>query len=1334
MGFPRQEYWSELPFPSPGKLLDPRIEPSALAGVATAYNEASISWTAGDPGDDAWQISYKTGAGEWSSPAGVTTNPYTLTGLTENTTYDVRVRTNCGDGEENKSEWTATVTFTTPCEAITVDGDHPYAVDMRASTIADCWSQTDGTYLWSFSSTNGATFSTSSYSEQTSTKLVSPLFDFGAGDYWMNFTGKLYGGEDYYGYSEYTATLKVYYRTSPSGAWQELAGQSYSATGETENLNVEEVMLPAGTCQLAFEATTDYSSSYAYTYLYSFAVEKVPSCFQPRNLTHSDVAARTATVTWERHPMGTEGAWDLQLATNNTFTEGVQNIVVNTTPSKALTGLTPETHYFVRVKPACDDAGLLWSSVDDFTTLAACLVPTALTVDDITAHTAEISWTGASDSYNVQYRTAAYTSPLDEDFTGLASGIPAGWDNSEGTTTYESYKWSYYNGGHDAAPCLRFNSYSNSINNTNFLKTPTMDFDGGNTMVLSFWWKNPTGGDFSVYISTDGGTTKTELATGLTGQSSWTQEVINLTGYEGASNVTIHFKGTSNYGSGDAYIYLDEVKVGIEVPAGEWQHVTSTTETKQLTGLLASTLYEVKVQGDCSASGDGLSEWSAIASFTTDIPCATPTALAAPVSGVKARQVDLTWTSYAEDWQLDVYDQTRGESFGFFDVNIGDVVQEGNNMTYTLDNLEPETEYIVRLRSNCEASYAGDGQSEWSALLNVTTLEDCSTPTSVTASDITNNSATISWTGDSEFTLRYRVAAGISPLLTEGFESGIGAWSLVNCHASTNIISSANHSGSNGFRFYYSSNPPQYLVSPELTGVIEGTKLEFYYKNYSSSYSETFHVGTSTVAAANASEIETNFAFGGEITADDQQWHLYSATIPAGTKYICIKYTSDNQFYLYIDDILIGTPTTAGAWTEVNVGTATNYVIPTTPGLAAETKYEVQVEALCGGPHPVSDAYFFTTQAGITKNIVADQWYAISSPVHNSGDDEAVAGVTNLIPTAPVEYDLLRYNESAGRWESQKAGVAPFTTLERGRGYIYRRSTAATLTFVGQRNTGAVNRSITNSCGDVNIKGFNLIGNPYDAAYAPTRAFYTLQANGTWMVHTASPSNKVAAGEGFFIYDNSNATSYVFAEPSGAKGAPRSNAAAIAFTVSNDDYSDIAYARFADGEGMPKMAHLNSEAPALSIPQGDRRYAIANLDENTESFPLHFSGFGEYTFSLSDNSLGLGYLHLIDRETGADVDMLRQSGYTFNANGNESERFVVLLRPTADANSFVRVSDSRLIVDGEGELQVFDVMGRQLGSAQVAGTATLDRSALGIVSAGVYVMRLGGNSQKIVVK
>ena len=35
MGFSRKEYWSGLPFPSPGNLPDPEIEPGSLALQAT---------------------------------------------------------------------------------------------------------------------------------------------------------------------------------------------------------------------------------------------------------------------------------------------------------------------------------------------------------------------------------------------------------------------------------------------------------------------------------------------------------------------------------------------------------------------------------------------------------------------------------------------------------------------------------------------------------------------------------------------------------------------------------------------------------------------------------------------------------------------------------------------------------------------------------------------------------------------------------------------------------------------------------------------------------------------------------------------------------------------------------------------------------------------------------------------------------------------------------------------------------------------------------------------------------------------------------------------------
>ena len=48
MGFPRQEHWSGVPFPSPGDLPDPEIELASLTGpeLADGFFTTSIPWKA----------------------------------------------------------------------------------------------------------------------------------------------------------------------------------------------------------------------------------------------------------------------------------------------------------------------------------------------------------------------------------------------------------------------------------------------------------------------------------------------------------------------------------------------------------------------------------------------------------------------------------------------------------------------------------------------------------------------------------------------------------------------------------------------------------------------------------------------------------------------------------------------------------------------------------------------------------------------------------------------------------------------------------------------------------------------------------------------------------------------------------------------------------------------------------------------------------------------------------------------------------------------------------------------------------------------------------------
>ena len=148
--------------------------------------------------------------------------------------------------------------------------------------------------------------------------------------------------------------------------------------------------------------------------------------------------------------------------------------------------------------------------------------------------------------------------------------------------------------------------------------------------------------------------------------------------------------------------------------------------------------------------------------------------------------------------------------------------------------------------------------------------------------------------------------AQVSLPYEDGFENGIGSWTMSNCQSSTGVSTNSSyiHSGSSSFTFHWTTTPPQYLISPQLSGVTGSLNVEFYYKAASSgTYSETFMVGYSTTTADVSS-----FSFGEEITATaGADWALYSNSFPAGTKYIAIECTSNDAYYLCLDDFAFTT-------------------------------------------------------------------------------------------------------------------------------------------------------------------------------------------------------------------------------------------------------------------------------------------------------------------------------------------------------------------------------------------------------------------------------------------
>ena len=102
-------YGSEMTFTTLEQGVEPCDVPTGLAYGEVTGESIAISWNA-SANAEGYNIQYSPQGGSISS-ASVTTNSYTITGLSQNTTYQIQVQANCGNG--NLSSWSETITVTT---------------------------------------------------------------------------------------------------------------------------------------------------------------------------------------------------------------------------------------------------------------------------------------------------------------------------------------------------------------------------------------------------------------------------------------------------------------------------------------------------------------------------------------------------------------------------------------------------------------------------------------------------------------------------------------------------------------------------------------------------------------------------------------------------------------------------------------------------------------------------------------------------------------------------------------------------------------------------------------------------------------------------------------------------------------------------------------------------------------------------------------------------------------------------------------------------------------------------------------------------------------------
>jgi hypothetical protein len=393
----------------------------------------------------------------------------------------------------------------------------------------------------------------------------------------------------------------------------------------------------------------------------------------------------------------------------------------------------------------------------------------------------------------------------------------------------------------------------------------------------------------------------------------------------------------------------------------------------------------------------------------------------------------------------------------------------------------------------------------------------------------------------------------------------------------------------------------------------------------------------------------------------DNNWshdNWMNGSLPSSNSVVCIKANcqldiDDEVLFVYvmnINDVL-----------TIPSGKSLN----TTYGVGTLQASQLVVEDGGSLYNPISNTY-----GTIKKNIAAysssSGWYTLSTPIHNGTATSFFSSGT---------YDLYYYDEPTHYWRNKKKTSNNFTKLQPAQGCLYAHSAAQTLVFSGQINASnkAFEVPITHDGGP--LAGYNLIGNPYT---------HNLNISDVKI-------NGVAQSNYYKIVNGSNLVAYTADTPIGPCESfmvTASAAGTLTFqptrTENQDAYlrlslwqdnandaepqeEDRAYLRMGRGDALNKIT-LGSAQSLLYFLSDDGCYAIANKqgDDSAELLCLEVTNSGSYTIDAALLNIELEYVHLIDMQTGADIDLLATPSYRFEATPDDlAARFAVVFSPGA---------------------------------------------------------------------
>lgn len=814
--------------------------------------------------------------------------------------------------------------------------------------------------------------------------------------------------------------------------------------------------------------------------------------------------------------------------------------------------------------------------------------------------------------------------------------------------------------------------------------------------------------------------------------------------------------------------------------ANAWTHYTNSVAA--MNGGVALIAIDFYMKAKANADNEENRMYIDNIQVTPIYDCDLPTNVAA--NFVNDDAATITWTAgTATNWTAICFDSENELSLSDFDTYVEEHIEDGNMVqnvssnVVTFTSLDSETNYYVFVRANCDE----DTHSAWSTMYSFTTTGTGCESLEAYFEDVIHaddfESFINTYTAHSPQALADLQEACYTIELVDGTDNN-GGFFVTDADMGNNTSKMLDY-------YPKKKNNAHRIILPALDlsdgAACAEVSFDYYQVTGSASTTKGYVKLQYCIDGVNWVDVAQINRMPGGLSANGWNHFSYLIEEVAGT-YCRLAFlvhagttgasSGDYGYHSYLDNIQMSyTPIyvnitsdqteqdyTIASYKYVTVSNNATFTITNTMtnnGTADNLVIEDGAQLVTSNPVVGTMQRIITgTNFGTVEQPTNAGYYLIASPVADMDPED----VSHMTPAANNgDYDLYAWDATETlEWRNYKDFEF---VLGQGEGYLYANTNTATLAFAGQLNASFEGVDGLFFMANDDLHSLTLVGNPFayqanfsvynSGAMVSEPNYLTMNATGDGFISNVATNGMITLSpmQAVFVQATDDDESFDVNSGSPDNGnAPELHLSAglVNIGIRNNDGTlvDNAIVRFNEGSMMRKL-YLTENGTRIYIPNDNEEMSIVRGSDQGE-LPVNFKAGanGNYTISI-DNTTGLRYLHLIDNMTGANIDLLQEPSYSFEARTNDyASRFRLVFDANNDngalddAETFTYFNGSTWVIDNEGEatLQVIDVMGRVLSSKQINGDAEVNVNE----AAGVYMLRLvNGDSvrtQKIVVR